>query len=123
MRQCTKERKTLETDIKINLNGYKNRLAISLNKKLELIKLQYEKIMSSKVFREPLLRIQEEYLKIDGALKIINDKMLNKYTESKYLLMNSISKLDSLKLVCYAKIINKLDEKMAVIYKKQFAKK
>ena len=83
-------------DIKINLNGYKNRLAISLNKKLELIKLQYEKIMSSKVFREPLLRIQEEYLKIDGALKIINDKMLNKYTESKYLLMNSISKLDSL---------------------------
>ncbi len=83
-------------DIKINLNGYKNRLAISLNKKLELIKLQYEKIMSSKVFKEPLLRIQEEYLKIDGALKIINDKMLNKYTESKYLLMNSMSKLDSL---------------------------
>ena len=83
-------------DIKINLNGYKNRFTISLNKKLELIKLQYEKIMSSKVFKEPLLRIQEEYLKIDGALKIINDKMLNKYTESKYLLMNSISKLDSL---------------------------
>lgn len=43
--------------------------------------------------------------------------------KTKYKTSYRVSKLDSLKLVCYAKIINKIDEKMAIIYKKQFAKK
>lgn len=40
--------------------------------------------------------------------------------KTKYKTHYKVSKLDSLKLVCYAKIINKLDDKMASIYKKQF---
>ena len=83
-------------DIKNNLEKYQNRFAISLNKKLELIRLRHEKVISSKAFKEPLLRIQEEYLKLDTHIKIIYDKTIEKYKESSYSLVNLISKLDSL---------------------------
>ena len=83
-------------DIKKNLIRYNHRFAISLNKKLELMKLKYEKVMSLKSFKEPLLRIQEEYLKIDNCMKAICDKVENKYKESKYNFINLTSKLDSL---------------------------
>ncbi|MBP3597440.1 MAG: GTP pyrophosphokinase family protein [Clostridia bacterium] len=43
--------------------------------------------------------------------------------KTKYKTRYKVSKFDSIKLVCYAKIINKLDEKMAIIFKKQFDKK
>ncbi len=43
--------------------------------------------------------------------------------KTKYKTSYKVSRLDSLKLICYAKIINKLDEKMAIIYKKQLEKK
>lgn len=43
--------------------------------------------------------------------------------KTKYKTSYKISKMDSFKLSFYAKIINKLDEKMAIIYKKQFNKK
>ena len=83
-------------DIKKNLDKYNNRLAIGLKKNLELIKLKYEKIMNSKVFKEPLLRIQDEYVKLDNSIKIIYDKVIEKYKESNNKFINIVSKLDSL---------------------------
>ena len=83
-------------DIKRNLDKYENRLAISLNKKLELMKLRYEKVMSQKLFKEPLLRIQDEYLKLDNIIKKIYDKTSDKYKEANFVFSNLVSKLDSL---------------------------
>ena len=83
-------------DIKRSLEKYKNRFAISLNKKVELMRLRYEKVMSSKMFKEPLLRIQDEYVRLDNNIKTIYDKVMEKYKESSYLFSNLISKLDSL---------------------------
>lgn len=83
-------------DIKRNLDKYNNRLAIGLKKNLELVKLKYEKIMNSKVFKEPLLRIQDEYVKLDNNIKLIYDKIIEKYKESNNKFINIISKLDSL---------------------------
>ena len=83
-------------DIKRNLEKYKNRFAISLNKKVELMRLRYEKVMSSKMFKEPLLRIQDEYVRLDNNIKTIYDKVMEKHKESSYLFSNLISKLDSL---------------------------
>ena len=62
------------SDIQKSLLNYHNRFAISLHKKLELMKLKFEGIMNSKCFKEPLLRIQNEYLKIDNLMKTIYDK-------------------------------------------------
>ena len=83
-------------DIKRNIEKYQNRFAISLNKKVELMRLRYEKVMSSKMFKEPLLRIQDEYVKLDNNIKMIYDKVVEKHKESSYLFSNLISKLDSL---------------------------
>ena len=83
-------------DIKRNLDRYENRLSIGLNKKLELMKLRYEKVMSQKTFREPLLRIQDEYLKLDNIIKKIYDKTSDKYKEANFVFSNLVSKLDSL---------------------------
>ena len=83
-------------DIKRNLDKYENRLSIGLKKKLELMKLRYEKVMSQKTFREPLLRIQDEYLKLDNIIKKIYDKTSDKYKEANFVFSNLVSKLDSL---------------------------
>ena len=60
------------------------------------MKLRYEKVMNLKVFREPLLKIQDEYVKIDNIIKLIYDKTIEKYKESNYIFVNLVSKLDSL---------------------------
>ena len=83
-------------DIKRNLDKYENRLSIGLKKKLELMKLRYEKVMSQKLFKEPLLRIQDEYLKLDNIIKKIYDKTSDKYKEANFVFSNLVSKLDSL---------------------------
>ena len=83
-------------DIKRNLDKYENRLAISLNKKLELMKLRYEKVMNLRVFKEPLLRIQDEYVRLDNMIKLVYDKTIEKYKESNFVFANLVSKLDSL---------------------------
>mgnify|MGYP003291884898 CR=1 FL=1 len=49
--------------LKEKLDKYNNWFSIALTKRVELMRLQYEKVMNSKVFKEPLLRIQDEYLK------------------------------------------------------------
>lgn len=83
-------------DIKKNLKKYNNRFAIGLRKNLELLKLKYEKIMDSKVFKEPLSRIQDEYVRLDNNIKMIYDKVIEKYKESNNTFINIVSKLDSL---------------------------
>lgn len=83
-------------EIKRNLAKYNQRLEIGLTKKLDLTKLKYEKIMNSKVFKEPLLRIQDEYVKLDNYIKNILDKMNGRYKDANFRFMNLISKLDSL---------------------------
>ena len=83
-------------DLKQNIQKFQNRLSIGLNKKLELMKLRYEKVMSTKAFKEPLLRIQDEYVKLDNIVKLIYDRTVDKYKESKFVFSNLVSKLDSL---------------------------
>lgn len=83
-------------DIKEGLKKYNNRLCIALNKKLELMKLQYEKIMTSKAFREPYQKIEDAKLKLQNDVKLIYDKAFDKYTKSNNSFTNIISKLDSL---------------------------
>ena len=75
-------------EVKQKINTYQNRLKMALTKKLEIMKLRYEKCMSSSVFKEPTRRINENYIKIDTYVKqlenLINkvkEKNKNKYIE------------------------------------------
>ena len=83
-------------EIKQKMNTYQNRLKMALTKKLEIMKLRYEKCISSSVFREPTRRIQENYIKIDSYVKQL-ENIINKIKEkNKNKYIELVSKLDTL---------------------------
>lgn len=83
-------------NVKATLEGYQNRYKISLKKKLELIRLQYEKCMTRQVFANPLQKINEQYMLIDMKVKSIQNSIQNKVKEEKTKFVKEISKLDAL---------------------------
>ena len=83
-------------EVKQKINTYQNRLKMALTKKLEIMKLCYEKCISSSVFREPTRRIQENYIKIDSYVKQL-ENIINKIKEkNKNKYIELVSKLDTL---------------------------
>ena len=83
-------------DVKLNLEKYKNRYKQALKKKLELIKLQYEKCMTRQVFKNPMQKLNEQYMLIDMKVKILHNSITNKLNESKVIFTKQVSKLDTL---------------------------
>ena len=84
------------TAVKLNINKYNDRLKIALVKKLELAKLRHEKVMTSKAFKNPLDRIENNNLKLDNNIKLLNLEISSKYKDNKNKFLNIVSKLDSL---------------------------
>lgn len=83
-------------DIKLKLDGYNNRYKLALKKKVEFMKLRYEKCMNSRVFKEPLQKINEKYMLIDMKVKSIQNSISNIYNEKRTNMVKNISKLDAL---------------------------
>ena len=69
---------------------------MALTKKLEIIKLRYEKCMSSMVFKAPLKRINENYIKIDMCIKQLEKNINAIKEENKKKYIELVSKLDTL---------------------------
>ena len=65
-------------------------------KKLEVMKLKYEKCMSSVVFKDPYRRINDEYVKLDFYLKRLETKIESIHKEKKTILIEKMTKLDTL---------------------------
>lgn len=84
------------TDIIMDLEKYNNRLKNSLNKKIELMRLRYEKCMANRVFREPMQKINERYISIDMLVKQIQNSINNKIKDDKTKMVELITKLDTL---------------------------
>ena len=83
-------------EIKEKINIYQNRLRLSLIKKVEIMKLRYEKCISSRVFKEPLRDINDNYLKIDNIIKRLDNSIRSKQKEKKTEYIELVSKLDAL---------------------------
>ena len=83
-------------DIKLKLDGYNNRYKLALKKKVELMKLRYEKCMNSRVFKEPLQKINEKYILVDMKVKLIENAISNIYNNKKTNMIKNIAKLDAL---------------------------
>ena len=83
-------------EVKQKINTYQNRLRTTLIKKVEIMKLRYEKVISSRIFKEPLRDINDKYLKIDNIVKNIENiiKLKEKQEKTKY--VEIVSKLDAL---------------------------
>ncbi len=83
-------------EVKQKINTCQNRLRLSLVKKVEIMKLRYEKCMSSRVFKEPLRNINDNYLKIDTYIKRLESCIQAKQKEEKTKYVELVSKLDAL---------------------------
>jgi len=83
-------------DVELKLNTYQNRLKLALNKKYEMLKLRYEKIISSSIFKDPTRMINDRAILLDKNIKRIETAIQNKKQEQKEKYVKLISKLDAL---------------------------
>lgn len=84
------------SDIVLKLESYNNRYKLALKKKVELMRLRYEKCMNSRVFKEPTQKINEKYMLIDLKVKSLQNSIINIYKDKKTNMIKHISKLDAL---------------------------
>lgn len=82
-------------DLKHKFNTYNDRMKISLKKKLELMKLKYDKIVSSNVFKDPYKKINLNRVEIDRYVRNMSNCIKSKHKESKLIFMQKISRLDN----------------------------
>ena len=84
------------SDITLKLEAYNNRFKLALKKKVELMRLRYEKCMNSRVFKEPLQKINEKYILIDMKIKSMQNNIFNIYNKKKAEMVKHIAKIDAL---------------------------
>ncbi len=78
------------------ITSYQNRYRLALKKKIEYMKLRYEKCMQSRVYKEPMQGINEKYQVLDIYIKSIINSVNHKITVSRKDFMNMVMKLDTL---------------------------
>ena len=83
-------------DIEQNLNTYNIRLKNALRKKVEIMRMRYEKCMKSRVYTDPLKIINDNYVKLDMLIKSMTNSITNKLQLSKTQAIKNFSKLDAL---------------------------
>ena len=83
-------------DLKYSINLYQRRLKMSLKRKIELMRLRYEKIMNSRVFKDPFNRINDYYIKIDRFIKSMENSCVKKLKDSKIEAAKIMTRLDTL---------------------------
>ena len=83
-------------DLKDRIYLYEKRYKTLLSRKLDLMKMRYEKCMKSKAFTDPKRKIQDEYLKLEDLLGKIEASISEKVNNSKIRYVELISKLDAL---------------------------
>lgn len=84
------------SDIVLKLDSYNNRYKLALKKKVEFMKLRYEKCMNSRVFKEPTQKINEKYMLIDMKVKSMQNSISKIYNAKKTNMVKHIAKLDAL---------------------------
>lgn len=83
-------------DVRETLKAYNNRYKVSLKKKIELMKMSYEKCMTRQAFKNPTQKINEQYMLIDMKVKSLQNSILLKIKEDKTKFVKEVAKLDAL---------------------------
>lgn len=82
--------------IEEGISNFQNRYRIALKKKVDYMKLAYEKCMSARCYKSPLEHINEKYINIDTLVKSLTDNISKKIMISKKDFTGSVTKLDAL---------------------------
>ena len=83
-------------EIELKLKGYENRFQNALRKKVELMKLRFEKCMKTSAFTNPLQKVNENYMLLDKQIKRLENSINLKIKEKKTYMVEWITKLDTL---------------------------
>ena len=83
-------------ELKLKIETYNKRYKIALNKKIEFMRLRYQKCMASKVFKEPTSKIKDLYIELDKNIKNLEVFITNKVKDLKTKSVKTIAKLDTL---------------------------
>ena len=83
-------------ELELKLKGYENRFQNALYKKVEVMKLRYEKCMKTSAFSNPMQRLNENYMLIDKQIKRLENSINIKVKEKKTYMIEWITKLDTL---------------------------
>ena len=84
------------SELQDKLYLYKKRLQLLLKKRLEVMRLRYEKCMASRVFKEPDYKIKENYLQIDNLLKRMDTSINSKMKDYKMKMVEIVTMLDGI---------------------------
>ena len=82
-------------EVKQKINDNQARLRMALLKKLEFMRMRYDKCMSSSVFREPTRKINEEAIRLDNYIKQLEQYIKTKQKEEKTKYIKLVAKLDA----------------------------
>ena len=82
-------------ELEQKINSDRDRLRMALIKKTEIIRLRYEKCMSSHVFKEPTRRINENYILLDKYIKQLENEISKIQEREKTKYLELIAKLDA----------------------------
>ncbi len=83
-------------EVKRKIESYQDRLRMALLKKVEVMKLRFDKCMASSAFKEPLRKVNDNYLLIDNFLKRLEASIKIKQEKEKNRYIELVSKLDAL---------------------------
>ena len=83
-------------ELKNKINTLKERLRVSLKKKVEFMRVKYTNLIKARVFTNPLQDMQNNYLKLDGFVKQMENIITLKQKEAEKRYQAQVSKLDAL---------------------------
>ena len=83
-------------ELKEKINSYRSRARLSLKKKLDLMTLKYEKILSSRAFSDPLRIVNDNYVRLDSDIKSMQNSVNLKHKEAQMQFAKVVSSLDAL---------------------------
>ena len=107
-------------DVKYTIMTYQNRYKVALKRKVEFMKMRYEKCMSRRAMKEPLQKINERAINLDILVKSIQNSINNKLNKAKSNAVEIITRLDALSpLKTLARGYNIAQKNGKVVSKKQ----
>ena len=83
-------------EVKQKIINYQDRSKLALKKKIEIMKLRFEKIMKSRIFTDPMRKIMDDSIILDDYMKRLENAMKEIKTENKNKYIELVTKLDSI---------------------------
>ena len=83
-------------DLEYSINLCQRRLKKALKRKTEVMRLRYEKCLNSRVYKEPLAKVNDSYLEIERFVKSMENSTIKKVKDSRIVATKLFAKLDAL---------------------------